>query len=107
MGFHRFIESARRRPARGAVDFYIFFVSLTSAHVRDEASAAPLRHETRAIIWARGSTPFDFCWRLRAAGQQSQASADLFAGTWTDGPQGSGYRFRLIDEGGKININRR
>ena len=39
--------------------------------------------------------------------QPNQKKEDLFDGDWREDTLGAGvYRFRLIDEGGKININR-
>ena len=82
-----------------------------SASVRDEAAAAHrYGDETQGYYLALAGFEralFDFLQQAaNRQGQQGQAPADLFTGTWTDGPPGSGYRFRLIDEGGKININR-
>jgi len=91
---------------------FLFVVAFDfSASVRDEASAAHrYGDETQGYYLALAGFEralFDFLQQAASGrGQQSQAPADLFAGTWTEGPQGSGYRFRLIDEGGKININR-
>jgi general secretion pathway protein K len=91
---------------------FLFVVAFDfSAAVRDEASAAHrYGDETQGYYLALAGFEralFDFLQQAPSGrGQQSQAPADLFAGTWTDGPPGSGYRFRLIDEGGKININR-
>jgi len=92
---------------------FLFVVAFDfSAAVRDEASAAHrYGDETQGYYLALAGFEralFDFLQQQAPSGrgQQSQASADLFAGAWTDGPPGSGYRFRLIDEGGKININR-
>jgi general secretion pathway protein K len=91
---------------------FLFVVAFDfSAAVRDEASAAHrYGDETQGYYLALAGFEralFDFLQQAPSGrGQQSQAPADLFAGTWTEGPQGSGYRFRLIDEGGKININR-
>lgn len=94
------------------VFIFLFVVAFDfSAAVRDEASAAHrYGDETRGYYLALAGFEralFDFLQQAPSRQrQQSQAPTDLFAGTWTDGPQGSGYRFRLIDEGGKININR-
>jgi general secretion pathway protein K len=45
--------------------------------------------------------------QLQANQQSSQESTDLFDGSWREGKLGDGsYRVRLIDEGGKINLNR-
>ena len=94
------------------VFIFLFVVAFEfSASVRDEALAAHrYGDETQGYYLALAGFEralFDFLQQAASGrGQQSQASTDLFAGTWTDGPAGSGYRFRLIDEGGKININR-
>src|SRR5947208_2319856 len=83
-----------------------------SASVREEAAAAGrYGDETQGYYLAIAGFEqglYDFL--SQSSGrelQQSQKSSDLFDGSWREQNLGGGvYRVRLIDEGGKININR-
>jgi general secretion pathway protein K len=92
---------------------FLFVVAFDfSASVREEASATHrYSDDTQGYYLAvagfeRGLHDF----LHQAPGrelQQSQPRADLFDGSWREERLGNGtYRVRLIDEGGKININR-
>jgi general secretion pathway protein K len=92
---------------------FLFVVAFDfSASVRDEAGAAHrYGDETQGYYLALAGFErglFDYLQQASSRQRpQSQSSADLFDGTWREERLGSGvYRTRLIDEGGKININR-
>jgi general secretion pathway protein K len=92
---------------------FLFVVAFDfSASVREEANAAHrYRDETEGYYLAvagfqRGL--YDFLNQSTAKPlQRDQQPSDLFDGSWREGNLGaSGYRVRLMDEAGKINLNR-
>ena len=91
---------------------FLFVVAFDfSASVRDEASAAHrYGDETQGYYLALAgfeNALYDFLSQPPVGNlPQNQTSKLRFDGAWTDGPRDSGYRFRLIDEAGKVNINR-
>ncbi|HVO95956.1 MAG TPA: hypothetical protein VMT22_24085 [Terriglobales bacterium] len=91
--------------------FAVAFEFSTSA--REEAGAAHrYSDETQGYYIAtagfeRGLYEFISQQTPNARLQPDQKKEDLFDGDWRENTLGAGtYRFRLIDEGGKININR-
>jgi general secretion pathway protein K len=92
---------------------FLFVVAFGfSASVREEAAAAGrYGDETQGYYLAVAGFEqglYDFLSQSSARElPQSQKSSDLFDGSWREQNLGGGvYRVRLIDEGGKININR-
>ena len=92
---------------------FLFVVAFDfSASVREEAAAAArYSDETQGYYLAvAGFERGLYNFLSQAPGQpspQKQASGDLFDGSWREESLGGGvYRVRLVDEGGKININR-
>jgi len=92
---------------------FLFVVAFDfSASVREEASAARrYGDETQGYYLAVAAFErglYDFLQReANRRTQPNQTFTDLFDGSWREERLGDGlYRVRLIDEGGKININR-
>jgi len=93
---------------------FLFVVAFDfSASVREEAAAAHRFHdETQGYYLALAGFEkglFEFLHQQRSVPVQSQEAKknDWFDGSWREENFGAGaFRVRLIDEGGKININR-
>ena len=93
---------------------FLFVVAFEfSSSAREEASAAHrYSDETQGYYFATAGFErglYDFINQQAPGGtlQPNQKKEDLFDGNWREDTLGAGvYRFRLIDEGGKININR-
>src|SRR5919109_872650 len=93
---------------------FLFVVAFDfSTSVREEAAAASrYGDETQGYYLAIGGFEqglYNFLSQApgRQLQQQGQAPNDLFDGSWREENLGAGvYRVRLVDEGGKININR-
>ena len=92
---------------------FLFVVAFDfSASVREEAAATHrFSDETQGYYLAvagfeRGL--YDFIHQARGGNPQADpAKSDLFDGSWREEQLGSGgFRVRLVDEGGKINLNR-
>jgi general secretion pathway protein K len=92
---------------------FLFVVAFDfSSSVREEANAAQrFNDDNQGYYLALAGFQkglYDFL--SQSAGKQlprDQQPPDLFDGSWREGKLGaSGYRVRLIDEGGKINLNR-
>ena len=96
---------------------FLFVVAFDfSSSVREEANAAHrYNDENQGYYLALAGFQrglYDFL--NQSAGKQLQSnqqlsgqSSDLFDGSWREGNLGTGsYRVRLMDEGGKINLNR-
>lgn len=92
---------------------FLFVVAFDfSATVREEAAATQrFSDETQGYYLALAGFQrglYDFI--QQAGGGNSQADAkqnDLYDGSWREEKLGSGmFRVRLVDEGGKINLNR-
>ena len=116
-GIRNFSKLASERGVALIVVLWIFIFLFVvafgfSASVREEAAAAGrYGDETQGYYLAIAGFEqglYDFL--SQSSGrelQQSQKSNDLFDGSWREQNLGGGvYRVRLIDEGGKININR-
>lgn len=120
----QFGQIARRRNLGGErgvallvvlwIFIFLFVVAFEfSTAVREEAAAAHrYSDETQGYYLAMAGFErglYDFLNQQSGAGQLSQdhTKEDAFDGHWRDENLGAGtFRFRLIDEGGKININR-
>lgn len=92
---------------------FLFVVAFDfSASVREEATAARrYRDDAQGYYLALAGFErgiYEFLQRpSRAEPQQRDRPADLFDGSWLEGALGDGvYRVRLVDEGGKVNVNR-
>jgi general secretion pathway protein K len=93
---------------------FLFVVAFEfSSSAREEASAAHrYSDETQGYYIATAGFErglYDFINQQAPGGtlQPNQIKEDLFDGNWREGTLGAAvYRFRLVDEGGKININR-
>ncbi len=93
---------------------FLFVVAFDfSTSVREEAAAAGrYGDEMQGYYLAIGGFEqglYDFLSQTsgRQTQEPGQAQKDLFDGTWREENLGGGvYRVRLVDEGGKININR-
>jgi general secretion pathway protein K len=92
---------------------FLFVVAFDfSASVREEAEATHrFSDETQGYYLAvagfeRGL--YDFIQQAKGGNPQADpAKSDLFDGSWREEKLGSGgFRVRLVDEGGKINLNR-
>ncbi len=116
-GIRNFSKLASERGVALIVVLWIFIFLFVvafgfSASVREEAAAAGrYGDETQGYYLAIAGFEqglYDFL--SQSSGrelQQGQKSSDLFDGSWREQNLGGGvYRVRLIDEGGKININR-
>jgi general secretion pathway protein K len=96
------------------VFIFLFVVAFDfSAAVREEATAAQrFSDETQGYYLALAGFErglYDFLRQQPASAPQTPApnKSDLFDGSWRDvNFGGGGFRVRLIDEGGKINLNR-
>jgi general secretion pathway protein K len=93
---------------------FLFVVAFEfSSSAREEASAAHrYSDEIQGYYIATAGFErglYDFINQQAPGGtlQPNQIKEDLFDGNWREGTLGAAvYRFRLVDEGGKININR-
>lgn len=94
---------------------FLFVVAFDfSTSVREEAAATQrFSDETQGYYLALAGFQrglYDFIHQAAAGGapqQQDPKQGDLFDGSWREESLGSGgFRVRLIDEGGKINLNR-
>src|SRR5262245_16027116 len=93
---------------------FLFVVAFDfSASVRDEATAAHrFSDETQGYYLALAGFQkglYEFLHQQARDAQQPQEAKrnELFDGSWQEENFGGGvYRFRLIDEGGKVNLNR-
>ncbi|HEU4343744.1 MAG TPA: hypothetical protein VFU31_19510 [Candidatus Binatia bacterium] len=92
---------------------FLFVVAFDfSSSVREEATAASrFNEETQGYYLAvAGFQQGVYAFLHQSSpneSQRNQKAADLFDGSWRKEEFGAGaYRFRLIDEAGKININR-
>lgn len=94
---------------------FLFVVAFDfSSSVREEASAVHRYHdETEGYYLALAGFQkglYEFLNLNQSVGkplQANQQATDLFDGSWHEGNLGTGaYRARLMDEGGKINLNR-
>jgi general secretion pathway protein K len=92
---------------------FLFVVAVDfSASVREEATAVHrFSDDTQGYYLALAGFEEGLYKFLqppdRTIAQKNQSPADLVDGNWREGTLGSGvYRVRLVDEGGKININR-
>jgi general secretion pathway protein K len=122
----RFFPAALRADQRGValivvlwIFIFLFVVAFDfSSSVREEASAVHRYHdETEGYYLALAGFQkglYDFLnvslnpnQTAAKSAQPNQPPADLFDGSWHEGNLGTGaYRVRLMDEGGKINLNR-
>ena len=115
------VNSAKLANQRGValivvlwIFIFLFVVAFDfSTSVREEAAAASrYGDETQGYYLAVGGFEqglYDFLSQTagRQFQQQGEAPNDLFDGSWREENLGAGvYRVRLVDEGGKININR-
>lgn len=93
---------------------FLFVVAFEfSSAVREEAAAAHrYSDETQGYYLAMAGFEralYDFLNQRSGAGQlpEDQSGEDVLDGNWRDHDLGAGsFRFRLIDESGKVNINR-
>ncbi len=115
---NRRLKIVKQRGVALIVVLWIFVVMFVvafefSASVREEATAAHrFSDETRGYYLALAGFEkglYDFLHQQANVAVQSTEPKkdDLFDGSWREESFGAGvYRMRLIDEGGKININR-